>query len=62
VAQARRADPYQRFAMARIVKIDLLDSQRLRLGIRRGGAHLVEHGSFDLHYVHIPFGAPPREA
>ena len=59
MAQARRADPYQRFAMARIVKIDLLDSQRLRLGIRRGGAHLVEPKRIDDHFsVIVPTERP----
>src|SRR4029079_298444 len=48
--------------MARIIKIDLLNSQRLRLRISVGGAYLVEHGSFDLHYVHVPFGAPPQRS
>jgi hypothetical protein len=51
VAQTGRSNLHHHFAMPRIVELKLVDAERLRFVVRRLGAHLVEHGSFDLHLI-----------
>jgi hypothetical protein len=60
VAQTGRSNLHHHFAIPGIVELKLVDAERLRLVVRRLGAHLVEHGSFDLHLIHVPLGQVPR--
>src|SRR6476620_10729608 len=56
MAQTGRSNLHHHFAMPGIVEFKLVDAERLRFVVRRLSAHLVEHGSFDLHPVHLPLG------
>ena len=49
VAQASRSDLHHHFAVSGIIKLELLDAERLRFVVWRLGAQFVEHCGFDFH-------------